>query len=346
MTFNSSNNKQQDKDKLNTVIKEGTLRRLNVSDIKPSASNPRQLFDPVPLYDLKENIRQHGVLVPITVYGIKGQNKYGILDGERRFRCCVELAQEGIELTIPANIVDPPDKIAGILYMFSIHNFREGWELMPTALSLNILMEALGVTDSQRLSKLTGLSEQQIERCKILLSYPKKYQDLSLDPDPATRIPSNFWIEAYPILSICSQELPNLYQKLGRDGICDRFVEKYRNKSIKSVIHFRKILEAYDLNQRTEPKISEINNKLEEYITTVSLETRKAFDEFVVDTKRIQGSIKSCEDFITSLERAKLEHIVDNKDDLMIALQEVKKYIEVLLHKLEGSDAPSAETPE
>jgi ParB/RepB/Spo0J family partition protein len=334
-------NRKRDEDALGSVVPEGVLRRLKVSDIKPSTNNPRYLFDPAPLLELKENIRVHGVLVPIIVYAIKGQSKFGILDGERRYRCCVELEKEGIELTIPANIVAPPDKIAGILYMFSIHNFREGWELMPTALSLKIVMEALGETDTRRLSKLTGLSDPQIERCKILLNYPEKYRNLSLDPDPTTRIPSNFWIEAYPVLDLCEKELPELFSKLGRYGILDLLVEKYRVKSIKSVIHFRRILEAYDVHPDKATHHDSVVERLETYVTTVSLETRKAFDEFVVDNRRIQGSIRACEDFIAQLERAKLEHVVDNKEELTIALRGVKAYIEVLLQKLEGSDAPT-----
>src|SRR5439155_6405009 len=161
--------------------------------------------------ELKANIRAHGVLVPITVYHLKGQDRYSILDGERRHRCCEELQSEGLELTLPANVVDPPTKIAGLLYMFSIHNFREQWELMPTALSLQTVMKELGEEDNKKLEKLRGLSEPQIERCKKLLAFPKKFQDLSLDPDSKTSIPSNFWIEALPVLDLCGEALPDLY---------------------------------------------------------------------------------------------------------------------------------------
>ena len=153
------------------VVPRGVLKPLNVDDIKPSATNPRRLFDKLPLEALRESIRQNGVLVPITVYEIQGQNKYAILDGERRYQCCVELREEGLDLEIPANIVEPPDKIAGILYMFSIHNFREQWELMPTALSLKTVMEALHEEETEKLEKITGLSEPQIGRCKICLLY-------------------------------------------------------------------------------------------------------------------------------------------------------------------------------
>ena len=82
------------------LIPSGTLVTLTIEDIIPSRSNPRHLFDRPELDALKKNIRQHGVLVPLTIYRPKGQKKYSILDGERRYRCCVELEDEGRHLDI------------------------------------------------------------------------------------------------------------------------------------------------------------------------------------------------------------------------------------------------------
>src|SRR5262245_30536494 len=125
------------------VVPSGTLKMLKPDDIVRSRNNPRHLFDRGPLDELKQSIEEHGVLVPITVFQPKGQKKYSILDGERRHRCCEELQDEGKSISIPANIVEPPTKIASMIYMFSIHNFRESWELMPTALALKIIMKEL-----------------------------------------------------------------------------------------------------------------------------------------------------------------------------------------------------------
>lgn len=191
-TTNHSHSPETIKSQAPQMVPKGHLLHLSVDDIKPSTNNPRRLFDPGPLKELKDSIRTHGVLVPITVYKLPGQNMYGIVDGERRYRCCVDLRAEGIEVDIPANIVDPPDKMASLIYMFNIHSFREQWELMPTALSLKIVIEDLGTQDSEQLHEITGLSIPQIERCKTILSFPEKYQQLSLDPDSKKRIPSNF----------------------------------------------------------------------------------------------------------------------------------------------------------
>lgn len=326
------------------VIPSGELVYLTTDDIIPSRNNPRQLFDAGPLETLKDNIRVHGVLVPLTVYKPKGQRRYSILDGERRYHCCVELEAEGRQIKIPANIVSPPSKIAGLLYMFSIHNFREQWELMPTALGLRTVMERLGENDNAALARLTGLSQPQIERCKVLLRYPEEYQQLSLDPDPKKRIPSNFWIELDPILELCRAHLPDLIGSIGLNGIIDALISKYRAGKIKSVIHFRRIMEAYEV---AEDRRQTVIERLREYITTTTLETRAAFDEFVVDNRRVRGAIDACHTFIRDLERLKLDYTLD-RDELRMALTDVVVFVEDMLDKLGGSDSPegSDESPQ
>ncbi len=327
------------------IVPKGVLLQLDVSQVFPHASNPRHLFDPEPLKELKQNIREHGVLVPITVYQAKGQSTYTILDGARRHRCCVELKEEGVEVPpIPANLVDPPTKIAGLLYMFSIHNFREGWELMPTALGLRNVMEDLDVTDDKALNKLTGLSLPQIERCKKLLAFPERFQNMSLDPKPETRIPSNFWIEALPVIDLSERELPDLASEHGRDGITDILVEKYRRGAIKSVIHFRKIMESHEYAKTTEAKAIAIQ-RLREFLLDINYETRKAFDELAEDNRRIHTAVRTCDDFIRQIERLKLDYVVDSAE-LRQALEGVKSYAEQLLEKLRFDPPPSENATE
>jgi ParB family transcriptional regulator, chromosome partitioning protein len=231
----------------------GRLVTLRPSDLRINTNNPRRLFDPEPLRDLKENIRQHGVLVPLTVFPVPGQDIYEILDGQRRYQCCLDLEAEGEKVEIPANVVEAPTKLAGLLYMFNIHNYRQPWELMPTALGLRIVMEELGTTDTSRLAHLTGLNEKSVERCKLILSFPEKYQALSLAPNPTERVPSNFWIEANPVVELIRTELPDLLADLGEDGVLDRLVQKYRTRKIRSVIHFRRIIEAYETADAAKP---------------------------------------------------------------------------------------------
>lgn len=329
------------------LVPTGSLKHLDPEDVKPNPNNPRMLFDPEQLAELKKNIAEHGVLVPITVYQPKGQTKFSILDGERRFRCVRDLNSEGhrdkngLPLRLPANVVEPPNKIAGLLYMFSIHEYREAWELMPTALSLKIVIEELGVDDNKTLSKFTGLSEPQIERCRKLLEFPERFQKLSLDPDPSTRIPSNFWIEALPVINLATTEITSL-KKLGRDKTTEKLVDKYRARKIKSVIHFRRIMESYELSEN-EPNVRKaVVRRIEEFFLDPSLETRAAFDQFIVGKKRVQGALSACAEFIKQLQSFKLRFTADDDEraELRKALKEVQQYCKSLEQALRGADDP------
>lgn len=329
------------------MVPTGVLRQLSPDEIKPSSSNPRRLFDDEELSELRRNIGEHGVLVPITVYQAKGQAKFSILDGERRYRCVVGLRAEGHtaaggrELRLPANVVEPPSMIAGLLYMFSIHNLRESWELMPTALGLRIVMDKLGERDSRALAKLTGLSEPQIERCKKLLEVDEDFQRMSLDPDPKARIPSNFWIEADPVVRLATAEI-RAVGSLGHHRATLKLVEKYRDRKVKSVIHFRKVMEAYELSEGDPALRTRVIRTLEQYFLDPRLETRAAFDEFVIDKKRVATALAACEDFIEQLKKFKLRYVSDRaeRDGLKGALRRVLEYCNSLEQELSGSDDP------
>ena len=322
------------------VVPTGTLVTLGVEQLRPSPHNPRRLFDAEPLKSLKASIREHGVLVPLTVYRLPGQALHAIVDGERRFRCCSELADEGIEVKIPANVVDAPDQMASLIYMFNIHQFREQWELMPTALALKSVIEQMGSDDTDELTELTGLSDRQVERCKIILSFAPRYQDMSMESDPRKRIPSNFWVELSPVLDLAAQLLPDLVAEEGRDGITDLLVDKYRRKRIRSVVHFRRILEAYDVHEEDQDEVAAVGDRLRDYILDPDLETRQAFDGFILDTRRVQKASDAADKFIREIQRAKIDHTIDDKSELIRKLRGVLMFVEDLLERLEGDDPP------
>lgn len=321
----------------------GELLQLKVHQLRVNPGNPRRLFDPEPLADLKENIRSHGVLVPLTVYRLPGQDIYEILDGQRRFQCCQDLEHEGNPLLIPANVVKPPTKIAGLLYMFNIHNYRQPWELMPTALSLQVVMRDLGTSDTKRLSNLTGLNEKSVERCKTLLRYPEKYQLMSLDPDAKQRIPSNFWIEADPVVALIETELPQVWADLGREGVLDNLVAKYRQGRIRSVIHFRRVVEAFGFVERAKEQLVAT---LERYIREVGLETREAFDPFLADSRQSVDAIRACQLFVASIGGLRLDFVTERRLELIEELSRVREVVTRLATTLEGADPPEVPEPE
>src|SRR5437899_3091155 len=128
------------------------VKHIPTTALEPNPHNPRRLFDPAPLETLRESIDKVGILVPLTVYWAKAHRKWIILDGQRRWICAKALQLKAV----PANEVAEPSVVQNIVTMFQIHKLREDWELMPTALTLDVLMRALKEQRDIRLAELTG----------------------------------------------------------------------------------------------------------------------------------------------------------------------------------------------
>src|SRR5688572_12787962 len=137
------------------------VKTIPCHELHPNPHNPRMLFDRQPMDVLKASIKRSGILVPLTVYWEKKKSRYVILDGQRRWMCAQKL---GIE-EIPVNQVAEPTLVQNIVTMFQIHKHREDWELMPTALKVELLIKQTGDKNDKRLSELTGLDEAVIVRC-------------------------------------------------------------------------------------------------------------------------------------------------------------------------------------
>jgi hypothetical protein len=241
------------------------------------------------------------------------------------------------DVKIPVNIVDPPDPTANMLYMFHVHNLREQWDIMPTALSLQTIIKDLGVDDEEALAELTKLSEKRVKDCKILLSYPEKYQSMMLEPDPSKRLKANLFIEMHPVLE--------LYEELGkrasagkdRDGLTETFIEKYQEGLIKSVIHFRNILQARDLLEEAE-RLDDFKIAATRFVKDSSAKLRDLFDPLAAEEREVQDAKSLCKDFLTKIRRLKLSHATTKRRELSSALKSVQKEIESLLTALSGEE--------
>jgi ParB family transcriptional regulator, chromosome partitioning protein len=211
-------------------------KTVRTDTLRPNPHNPRRLFDRKPLATLEESIRKVGILVPLTVYRAKGSDQYTILDGQRRWMCAQDLGLR----RVPINEVAEPDIAQNIVTMFQIHKLRKDWELMPTALKLEILMEELREWRDKALAELTGLNAAVVVRCKKLLSYSDKYRNMMLEADPKDRIKADFFIELYPILT---DRVLGIKAGQQRDRVTDIMLIKYLGKrsGFKSLTDFRKM---------------------------------------------------------------------------------------------------------
>jgi ParB family transcriptional regulator, chromosome partitioning protein len=252
-----------------------------IEHIEPNPHNPRRLFDEEPMRILEESIQKLGILVPVTVYPkVKtpqeiNKGRFVLLDGERRWRCARELKLP----TIPAIIVEQPSPEQNILTMFHIHNVREGWQLMPTALTLQVLIHTLGESNERKLNELTKLSIGQIRRCKILLTFPKKFQNMMLAP-PSERMKADFFIELQRIRDAALIEKMPPWIDRGDVHSIDVLVRKYEQEIIPAVTDFRRLAEIYKGSLRVD-RVKKFYKEFDRLLSD---------NDFGIDDIRVEGA--------------------------------------------------------
>lgn len=234
------------------------VKTVPITSLYPNPHNPRLLFDREPLNTLKRSIAKVGILVPLTVYRDSARGHFVILDGQRRWICAKEIGLR----QVPVNEVAEPTLVQNIVTMFQIHKLRADWELMPTALKLELLMQELEERNDSRLAVLTGLPEAVVTRCKKLLSYPKDFQDLMLHQDPNARVKADFFIELYPVIH---DRAVVKFDWFSRPTFTTQMLRKYGpKKAIASVTDFR-VIKQHINNARKTNKLRELGKRLGEF---------------------------------------------------------------------------------
>lgn len=300
MTRNTSAKIKPDKDFENFSPETIGVKHIPTDSLIQNPHNPRMLFDEEPLKTLKESIQKVGVLVPLTVYWSKRQNRFIILDGQRRWICAQDVGLKDI----PVNQVAEPSLVQNIVTMFQIHKNREDWELMPTALKLEVLMHRLKERNERKLSELTGLEPAVVSRCKKLLSYPKKFQDMMLDPDPKKRVKADFFIELYTIVN---DRFVTQMDWFSKDKFTYRMLEKYEARAgLKSVTDFR-LMKQHINNARRAEEEFEISRRLQEFTENDSL----ALDHLIIESADVSASARKLLTSINKIEVSIVEIDVD-----------------------------------
>lgn len=280
------------------VVRPIAVRQVKIDDLEPNPHNPRFLFDPIPMSTLEESIKKVGVLVPLTVYEkTKSPGKYVILDGQRRWIC----AQRADLSKVPVNIVAEPSTVQNIVTMFQIHKLRADWELMPTALKVKVLMEELQETNDKKLAELTGMDDAVIVRCKKLLSFDDKYQEMMLLPNPDERWPADFFIELY---AVRNDRIVNKFSWFRRNKFTDAMIAKRIAGGLKAVTEFRTIKQHIS-NANKSNKLDLLSKRLKEFADDPDLKV----DHLEIDGVGVEAQVRQMKKDI-----GKLKQIVSEID--------------------------------
>lgn len=147
-----------------------TLRELPLEAIRPNARQPRQVFDPDDLAELAFSLREVGVLQPVVVRPVPGEDGFELVVGERRWRAA---AEAGLD-RIPALVRQTSDE--AMLRDALLENLHRA-QLNPLeeAAAYEQLLDEFGCTQDELADRI-GRSRPQISNTIRLLRLPPMVQ--------------------------------------------------------------------------------------------------------------------------------------------------------------------------
>ena len=144
------------------------LRKVAIDLIRANPKNPRRIFKDDELEDLAGSIKQHGMIQPVVVRPIAGQdNGFELIAGERRWRA----AQKAGVHEIPVVIQDVSDREA--LEIAIIENVqRQDLNPLEEAMGYEQLVSEFSYTQND-LASVIGKSRSHVANTMRLLKLPE-----------------------------------------------------------------------------------------------------------------------------------------------------------------------------
>ena len=151
------------KTEYNTVI------QVPLSQIEPCPYQPRKLLNKQALQELSDNIKENGILQPLTATRLDN-GKYQLIAGHRRL---IAAGKAGLE-TVPVIILDKSEEEVAVLAV--IENLqREDLNFFEQAMAIQSLMTNLHLTQAAVGQKLS-LSQPAVANKLKLLQFSKEQQ--------------------------------------------------------------------------------------------------------------------------------------------------------------------------
>ena len=155
-------------DPRNIVVKDGFNSREDFGDIDT----------------LAKQIEENGILNPISVVPFKdesGNEKYRLIDGERRYRAVMSLLDRGVTIDrIPALFQPKSADQKALLIQQIIRNEGKGFNEMELAIAYKKLLDE-GMTKEEIAEKIAGGKHSKVNYCLGHLNRDERIQKLIAD---------------------------------------------------------------------------------------------------------------------------------------------------------------------
>jgi len=248
------------------VVSGAYFAELPITQVRPNARQPRQVFEEEALAELVHSIREVGLLQPVVVRRT-GDDAYELIMGERRWRASQQAGRD----TIPAIVreTDDDDMLRDAL-LENLH--RSQLNPLEEAAAYGQLLEDFGCTHEE-LAQRIGRSRPQISNTLRLLK---------LSPPVQRRVAAGVLSagHARALLSIDDSALQDkLAARVTAEGISVRGLEEIVSLGVEPDAAKR-----VARNKPTAPGLAELSDRLSDRLETrVKVDLGKAKGKITVE---------------------------------------------------------------
>ncbi len=324
------------KSKIDTVEYKDKIVDIPLSQIEVNILNPRKRFVDTEEDVLIESILSKGLLNPIIVFKRRRDNKYVILDGERRFRAYKKLNYREISSHV---LEKEPTELENLSMMFHIHNVREEWTdfaiaqtLVKVVYEMGKDLKKLSRQDKKQLSETTSLSEYKINKYLGFFDYPQsvinKFMESELKETPDKGMDPDILAEMSQPIKIIEEHLPEFLKIYSKEKIIDACIKKKAEDVIKTNRDFRLLTKSLNAMKNGNVRKELMFDKLESFVKDLSVTPQVIYEDTSEALYQIDSIIKKSESLIKELmnlnlmqitknERAQLENNLKTLSDLL-----------------------------
>jgi ParB family chromosome partitioning protein len=151
--------------------REETISKIPVDLIDPNPFQPRTVFEPEALEELKKSILANGLIQPVTVRKVPG-GRYQLISGERRLRACREIGFK--EIPAYAIVVESDETMLAMALIENIQ--RERLNPIEIGLAYKRLMDECHLTQEQ-IAETVGKDRTTVANSIRLLKLPDEIKN-------------------------------------------------------------------------------------------------------------------------------------------------------------------------
>lgn len=254
---------------------------IDITKIIPDENQPRKYFDIDKLRILKDSIKKYGVINPLTVQ--KQDNKFILIDGERRYRACVELGLK----EIPCIEQQTNSRAERLIQQFHIQEQREGWTPTEKAIAMRDIAKEMNIPYSQ-LGELLGIAFSTLSSYRDFVSLIEyKYfqkNELSIDYSKKIKGVKNFIKRKFnEVGKNITKEQESKIEKLLIEGIKKEVLVKPSS--------FAKLKDCLDSSSKLIDNFIEEKKSIEQIISTKDVQGSYAFRNVLNNIKYLGTNI-------------------------------------------------------